>query len=440
MRSSPQLIVRSYLALTGLYTLSTSLIWGVNTLFLLDAGLTLAQSFYVNAFYTAAMVLFEIPTGVLADTRGRRLSFLFSISILIVGTIGYVAVAPLQNSFWPLAVMSVILGLGYTFYSGAMEAWLVDALSATGYEGQLDDVFARGAMITSAAMLVGTVSGGLMAMVSLAIPYYARILLLFAVLLTAFLTMHDLGFSPRQTTLRELPAEMAGIAEASIDFGWRQPSIRLLASTSFFLGLFTNWGFYAWQPYFLDLLGQDLPWVAGLIAALVALATMAGNRLAQFGSIRAGRRTTLLLLAAVLMTVSAIGVGLVGSFWTAVALYLLHSLASGLWLPIKQAYMHQLIPSAQRATVISFDSLLNNSGSAVGQPALGLLAEQRSIAAAYVLGGAVTAAVWPLVLRLRRREDSADYFALALGSETAHAFDDKPVFSYVEDSGDSPQI
>lgn len=439
MRTSPQVIVRSYLALTGLYTLSTSLIWGVNTLFLLDAGLSLAQSFFVNGFFTAAMVLFEIPTGVLADTRGRRLSFLFSITILIVGTIGYVAIAPLPNNLWLFIGMSVILGLGYTFYSGAMEAWLVDALAATGYDGQLDDVFARGAIVSSAAMLIGTVSGGLLGTVSLAWPYYARIALLAAVLLVAYLTMHDLGFSPRETTLRDLPGEMARIAEASLAYGWRQPSLRLLISTSFFLGLFTNWGFYAWQPYFLDLLGQDLPWVAGVIAALVALATMAGNRLAQYRSTRAGRRTTLMLLAAVVMTLSAIGVGLAGSFSTAVALYLLHALASGLWMPIKQAYMHQLIPSAQRATVISFDSLVNNSGSVIGQPALGVLAEQRSIAAAYVVGGAATAAVWPLLLRLRRRGDAADYFVQTPGQDAACPTQGIPAISHIEGSAGQSQ-
>ena len=73
--TDPQKIIRSFLTLNGIYTLSASLIWGVNTLFLLGTGLTIGEVFLVNAVFTGAMAVFEIPTGVLADTRGRRASF-----------------------------------------------------------------------------------------------------------------------------------------------------------------------------------------------------------------------------------------------------------------------------------------------------------------------------------------------------------------------------
>ena len=74
--TSPDSIIRRYLLLAGPYTLSASVIWGVNTLFLLDAGLSILEVFIANATFTGSMALFEIPTGVLADTRGRRASFL----------------------------------------------------------------------------------------------------------------------------------------------------------------------------------------------------------------------------------------------------------------------------------------------------------------------------------------------------------------------------
>ena len=74
--------------------------------------------------------------------------------------------------------MSVILGVGYTFYPGAVEAWLVDALHAANFSGQLDQVFARGAMVSGAAMLIGTVSGGLLGSLDLAIPFVVRAALL----------------------------------------------------------------------------------------------------------------------------------------------------------------------------------------------------------------------------------------------------------------------
>ena len=148
-------VTRTYYAIACIYTLSASLIWGVNTLFLLDAGLDIFEVFVANAAFTAGMVIFEIPTGVTADTRGRRFSFLLSALTIMVGTIAYVSIAAMGGGLVPFVVASIVLGLGFSFYSGAVEAWLVDALGATGYEGQLDQVFARGSMVSGAAMLVG---------------------------------------------------------------------------------------------------------------------------------------------------------------------------------------------------------------------------------------------------------------------------------------------
>src|SRR5687767_7010368 len=99
------------------------------------------------------MVLFEIPTGVVADTLGRRVSFLLSVSVLAATTLMYVGLAEMDAGVVPYAIVSVGMGLGFTFYSGAMEAWLVDALDVTGYQGLLDRVFARGQQVTGAAML-----------------------------------------------------------------------------------------------------------------------------------------------------------------------------------------------------------------------------------------------------------------------------------------------
>lgn len=62
----------TYLLLTLLSTLSASFIWGVNTLFLLDAGLSNTEAFAANGFFTAGQVIFEVPTGVLADLSCAR--------------------------------------------------------------------------------------------------------------------------------------------------------------------------------------------------------------------------------------------------------------------------------------------------------------------------------------------------------------------------------
>jgi MFS family permease len=79
-------VQKVYLFLLLLHLLAASFIWGINTLFLLDAGLSNTEAFAANAFFTAEMVLFEVPTGVVADTRGRRTSYLLGTLTLAVST------------------------------------------------------------------------------------------------------------------------------------------------------------------------------------------------------------------------------------------------------------------------------------------------------------------------------------------------------------------
>src|SRR5947209_3797966 len=152
-----------YLALLLGNTLAASFIWGINTLFLLDAGLTNFEAFAANAFFTAGMVLFEIPTGVVADTVGRKASYLLGTVTLAVTTALYWLLWVWHAPFAAWAVVSVLLGLGFTFFSGAVDAWLVDALAATGYDGSLEAVFGRGLVVTGVATFVGSVAGGAIA-------------------------------------------------------------------------------------------------------------------------------------------------------------------------------------------------------------------------------------------------------------------------------------
>src|SRR5918992_4933902 len=138
---TPRSIQRTYLLLMLGNTLAASFIWGINTIFLLDAGLSNLEAFAANAFFTAGMVIFEVPTGITADTVGRRASYLLGTVTLTITTLLYVLLWQIEGPFWAWAVVSVLLGLGFTFFSGAVEAWLVDALQATGFTGDLEAVF-----------------------------------------------------------------------------------------------------------------------------------------------------------------------------------------------------------------------------------------------------------------------------------------------------------
>ena len=274
-----QRIIRTYYGIAATTTLAQALIWGVNTLFLLSVGFDIFEVMLINAAYTVAQVVFEVPTGVVADTVGRRVSYLLAVATILVSTLLYVGFGLAGYGLWPFAAASALLGIGYTFYTGAVDAWMVDALQSVGYEGRLEPIFARYGITFGIFMLIGTTLGGVLGQVDLWIPYVARAVILVPAFLLGLLVMRDLGFKPRALTLGSFGHETRRIAREGVTYGLSSRVVRFIMFASLVQGVFFMYGFYSWQKYFLDLLGSDLVWVTGVIAALVGLTQIVGNML-----------------------------------------------------------------------------------------------------------------------------------------------------------------
>lgn len=408
MSSGADRTIRTYLVLTLLSTLSASFIWGINTLFLLDAGLSNTGAFTANAFFTVGSVLFEIPTGVVADTSGRRRSYLLGAATLLVSTLLYLLMWWIEAPLWGWALSSVVIGLGFTFFSGAVEAWLVDALAANEYEGDLESVFAKGQITAGVAMLVGSVSGGVIAQATnLGVPYLVRAGLLVTVFVVAYRTMHDEGFNPHHG--KGHLDEMRSILVASLEHGWKNPPVRWLMLAAPFSAGVGVFAFYAMQPYLLELYGDETAYgVAGLAAAIVAGAQIIGGFLVPRIRRLLRRRTDALLGAGVIMVAVLIGLGFTDSFAVALGLISLWALTFAASGPLRQAYINGEIPSAQRATVLSFDALMGSAGGVVSQPALGRAADVWGFGTAYVISGVASALVIPFVALARREQAASD--------------------------------
>ena len=408
MNPEPRSVQRVYLVLMLFNTLAASFIWGINTLFLLDAGLSATAAFTANALFTAGMVLFEVPTGVVADTWGRRASYLLGSVTLAISTALYWLAWQVEAPFWAWAATSVLLGLGFTFFSGATEAWLVDALKFTGFKGNLESVFAKGQIVAGAAMLSGSVLGGLVAQwTNLGVPYILRALALVVTFVVAFVFMRDWGFVPKPG--KHPVREMGQVLRGSVHFGLGNPPVRwmmLAAPFSFGVGIYA---FYAMQPYLLELYGDEQAYsIAGLAAAIVAGAQIIGGMAAPRVRLLFRRRTSAILGGLVLEGGLLVLLGLTTAFWVAVGLLVLWGLTAAATLPIRQAYMNGLIPSEQRATVLSFDNLLGSSGGVVIQPALGKVADVWSYSTSYLVAAGVHLMGVPFVALARRQRASAD--------------------------------
>lgn len=403
-------VVRTYLTLVMGNTLAASLIWGINTIFLLDAGLNNLEAFAANAFFTAGMVLFEVPTGVIADTWGRRASYLLGTVTLAVSTILYVLLWQVHAPFWQWAVVSVLLGLGFTFFSGALEAWLVDALKATKYTGSLEAVFGKAQVVGGIAMLLGAVGGGVLAQfTNLGVPFVLRGMILVVMFVLAYVVMRDIGFTPQKAA--KPFKQMQGILKASVQHGLAYPPVRWVMLAGIFAGGTSIYGFYALQPYLLQLFGDPKAyWIAGLAAAIVAGAQIVGGFAAPWIRKLFKRRTSALIAGTVGGALCLVLVGVFSMFWFVLAVITLWGIIYASVMPIRQAYLNDLIPSKQRATVLSFDSLVNSSGGVVIQPVLGRTADVYSYGTSFVIAGIIDLLALPFLFLAKRKATKHDFY------------------------------
>lgn len=405
---TPKRILKTYITLTLLSTFASAFIWGVNTLFLLDAGLSITQAFAANAFFTVGQVIFEVPTGVIADTLGRRTSYLLGSATLFVGTLLYWLLWVDQAGFWLWAAVSMLLGLGFTFFSGATEAWLVDALKFTKYKGSLEAAFGKGQVAMGVAMLSGTVAGGVIAQVTnLGVPYLLRILVLAITFVVTLFLMHDVGFTPshQKSPLKE----MRNIIKTSYIHGFKKPAVRwIMLAGPFTLGV-GFYAFYAMQPYLLELYGNPNSYaIAGLAAAIISATQIMGGLLAPSLRKLFHLRTTMLLIAITISGLAMLAVGLLPSFGLVLGILVIWGTMWSASIPVRQAYINDLIPSAQRATVLSSDNLISSSGGVVIQPALGKVAQMDGYPASYIGAGFIQVLAIPFILLARRQKVPSD--------------------------------
>jgi MFS family permease len=408
MNPAARSIQRVYLVLMLGNTLAASFIWGINTIFLLDAGLSNFEAFAANAFFTVGMVIFEIPTGVVADTVGRKVSYLLGTVTLSITTGLYWMLWLWHAPFFWWAVVSVFLGLGFTFFSGAVEAWLVDALTSTGFSGSLEAVFGCGLIVQGVATFVGSVLGGTIAqLTNLGVPFLLRAAILVGMFVFAAVVMKDLGFTPDHS--RGPLAATKNVLTESVEHGLKKRPVRYMILSAPFIGGVGIYAFYAMQPYLLELYGDKTAYaVAGLAAALLSVAQIVGGLLAHRVRAIFARRTTTVIGASLVSVFALVVLGFNSAFWLALVFLVIWGFVFAVAGPVRQAYLNDMIPSKQRATVLSFDSLFGSLGGVAVQPALGRSADLWGYGTSLVIGGVVELFGLPFLLASRRQRNPAD--------------------------------
>lgn len=387
-----------YVILSFATELLLSLAFTVDAVFQITvAHLNPLQLVLVGTALEVTIFVFEIPTGVLADTKSRRLSII--IGYLLIG-LGLIFQGALPF-FGPILLAQLIWGLGYTFTSGATQAWITDEIG----NEEAEQSFLRGAQ---AGKVGGLVAVPLSIWLGVADPARPIILggvasLLLAVFL--MLTMTETGFRPTPAEDRRTLASMKQTLVSTRQLTRRQPVLMTLLGIAFFFGLYSEgfdrlWTPHLWQDVGVPAFAATRPVVVfGLVQLVEVLISLVVTESVRRSLITKRRRSMSWLLRslAIGIAVALVAFGLARGVALALALYWSIQVMRSLHHPLQTAWVNQHVDDPQvRATMFSALSQVDAIGQIGGGPLVGAIANRISIRAALVVSGLMLSPVLPL--------------------------------------------
>lgn len=352
------------------------------------AGLSPLQLVLIGTALEAAAFVFEIPTGVLADVYSRRLSVIIGYILMGLGFL----VEGFFPAFIPILLAQVIWGLGYTFTSGAEEAWISDEI---GEEGA-NRLFLRAARIGLYASLVGMALAALVG-VNVAFPIRWGGMGLVGLGILLAIIMPETGFTPTPREDRDTWQQMVFTLKEGISAVRSRPRLMAVLGIGLFYGLYSEGFDRLWIKHLLD--NFDLPGFfagsqVGFFSALKALGTVAsivimGLVEKRLDASKPGQIGRAMLLVTGSISVSLIGYALSPYLGLALAISLLIGILRRIAGPLYTSWVNQKLDSGTRATVISISSQVDAVGQIAGGPAVGLIAKLVSVTAALVTSGSL---------------------------------------------------
>lgn len=315
--------------------------------FLRSIGLSLSDIALVNVIFWIAVIVAELPTGLVADGRGRGWSLKIGAVVLVIGELAYFA----AQGFWGAVLGEVVIALGLAFFSGAQQAWITDALIHRGEKEDIGKVFATSAAVRGAAALLGGVFGALIASWSLRVPWLleAGFSLYLAIIL--------------QVRLRDEGEPLERITEfEAFRRSWallrKQYALKWGIAAAVILGLVVPFNHY-WTLYFHERVGQNS---LGLIWVVIYLSVVVAGLLVRRLKINQGYETFWIIGALFLAGLGLVLMGLHYGLWLPLVFAMVHEVGRGAFEPLLDSFTQHRVESSYRATYGSLQSLLGRSG------------------------------------------------------------------------------
>lgn len=367
-----------------------------------DVGLSPFQLMIIGTGMEAAALLFEVPTGVVADLVSRRLSVILGYFVIAVG---FVLMA--VPDFWSVALGQMLWGLGFTFISGAREAWLADEVG----EDRAGALYPRGARWRLTAMIVAALAGGAIGFVAPQWTFLVAGVGLGGMVVLLLFVMPERGWHPAPRGERSSWAAVRGTAVRGLRATRARPVLVAAFILATLMGMSSEsfdrlWGFLLIEEVGVPGTLNDVVVFTGLYV-ISQLGGIAIIRLVEHRTALGRTRsvTTALLLLNGTIVLAMLAFGLAPVFGVALAAYWVTVWVRNAEEPFFTAWVNRGLDPATRATVLSTVGQANALGQIAGGPAFGVIAQLATVRAAIAAAAIVLLPALPLYARERRRAD-----------------------------------
>ena len=375
--------VRVYYLLSFLYsTLGMQIISAVYVTFLMKNGLNLFQVNLVNSIFFTTLFICEIPTGAFADIFGRKYSFVLSSAIVSLSMFVY----GMSSSLSGFICAEMIAAIGITFRTGAFQAWLVDSLKHHGYEGSLNKIFGRASLYNQIGGGLGAIMGAYLATENIALPWLVGGFGMILVTILSSIMMKEEYFKRGVFSLRKGIISMKETALSSIRYGAKDKAVRFILIVTFVEIYAVQALNMYWQPFFrvYGVKDEHLGFVFTGMMAFIAIGAFIASRVKV-----EGRERYIILWSMAYVGVAVVVASVSPFLSVALFFFLIHESGRGFWVPMADSYLHQRIPSHERATITSFCAIAPHIGGAIGLVISGAIAYLFGITVSWIVAGVV---------------------------------------------------
>jgi MFS family permease len=372
--------IRIYCATRFLTSFALGTILPVYVLYFRHYQINLFEIALLAVVFEASILIFEIPTGAVADIYGRKISVVLSTVLSLVSGMIFI--------FFPFLagfiLAEIIGGLGETLRSGALEAWLVDSLKHEGREEIQKRAFAQGTRFRILGNLLGLILGGYLASFNMRLVWVPFAVLFFILCLFLILWMSEEYFIEKKESGRVISKFSENIKQSLEVLGSQRLILALIV-----LSLFSEFSFEAisqfWQVHFDENLSIPIRYFGWILMTASVLTILFIDKITALSEKLKHEFSPLLILES-LFLLSLLLIALISSPLLAVIFFILLQSFVNFKEPILLDIYNKHIPSAQRATLLSFKSLVGSGGEVLAGLCIGLVAQRYGLRITFGFG------------------------------------------------------